>query len=105
MTGIGVLTVNEAERIGLAADMAASLTLEALKGITSAFDPALLAVRPHPELELVGDVFVSGLMVVNVSQSKAKFACRMLTRYAVFRKYTVLLGSPFSTRRIVFKLK
>ncbi len=54
MTGIGVLTVNEAERIGLAADMAASLTLEALKGITSAFDPALLAVRPHPELELVG---------------------------------------------------
>ncbi|MGE7092463.1 histidine ammonia-lyase [Lysinibacillus sp. NPDC048646] len=54
MTGIGVLTLNEAERIGLAADMAASLSLEALKGITSAFDPALLAVRPHPELELVG---------------------------------------------------
>ncbi len=54
MTGIGVLTLNEAERIGLAADMAASLSLEALKGITAAFDPALLAVRPHPELELVG---------------------------------------------------
>ncbi|MGE6517089.1 histidine ammonia-lyase [Lysinibacillus sphaericus] len=54
MTGIGVLTLNEAERIGLAADMAASLSLEALKGITSAFDPALLAVRPHSELELVG---------------------------------------------------
>ena len=33
MTGIGVLTVNEAERIGLAADMAASLTLESLKGL------------------------------------------------------------------------
>lgn len=54
MTGIGALTLNEAERIGLAADMAASLSLEALKGITNAFDPALLAVRPHPELELVG---------------------------------------------------
>ena len=54
MTGIGVVTLNEAERIGLAADMAASLSLEALKGIISAFEPALLAVRPHSELELVG---------------------------------------------------
>ena len=55
MTGIGVVTLNEVERIGLAADMAASLSLEALKGIISAFDPALLAVRPHPEIELVGE--------------------------------------------------
>lgn len=54
MTGVGVMVLNEAERIGLAADMAASLSLEALQGIISAFDPALLAVRPHPELELVG---------------------------------------------------
>ncbi|KOS66234.1 histidine ammonia-lyase [Lysinibacillus contaminans] len=54
MTGIGVVTLNEVERIGLAADMAASLSLEALKGIISAFDPALLAVRPHPEIEFVG---------------------------------------------------
>lgn len=54
MTGIGVVTLNEVERIGLAADMAASLSLEALKGIISAFDPALLAVRPHLEIELVG---------------------------------------------------
>lgn len=54
MTGVGVITLNETERIGLAADMAACLSLEALKGIISAFDPALLAVRPHPEIELVG---------------------------------------------------
>lgn len=54
MTGIGVVTLNETERIGLAADMAASLSLEALRGVISAFEPALLAVRPHTELELVG---------------------------------------------------
>ena len=54
MTGIGVMTLNETERIGVAADMAACLSLEALKGIISAFDPALLAVRSHPEIELVG---------------------------------------------------
>ncbi|MFJ8238081.1 histidine ammonia-lyase [Ureibacillus sp. NPDC094379] len=54
MTGIGVITLNEAERIGYAADMAASLTMEALRGIITAFNPDLLAVRPHPELEIVG---------------------------------------------------
>ncbi|ETT86832.1 histidine ammonia-lyase [Viridibacillus sp. FSL R5-0477] len=53
MTGIGVITLNEAERIGYAADMAACLTMEALQGIISAFDPELLAVRPHKELEFV----------------------------------------------------
>ena len=53
MTGVGVIALNEAERVGLAADMAACLTMEALQGIISAFDSELLAVRPHPELEFV----------------------------------------------------
>ncbi|MEH7503360.1 histidine ammonia-lyase [Neobacillus drentensis] len=53
MSGVGVIALNEAERVGLAADMAACLTMEALKGIISAFDSELLAVRPHPELEFV----------------------------------------------------
>ncbi|HEY9576259.1 MAG TPA: histidine ammonia-lyase [Pseudobacillus sp.] len=53
MSGVGVIALNEAERLGLAADMAACLTMEALQGIISAFDSELLAVRPHPELELV----------------------------------------------------
>ncbi|MYL45188.1 histidine ammonia-lyase [Virgibacillus halodenitrificans] len=53
MSGIGVVTLNEAERVGLAADMAASLTMEALHGVITAFNKDLLAVRPHPEFELV----------------------------------------------------
>ncbi|MED4205326.1 histidine ammonia-lyase [Neobacillus mesonae] len=53
MTAVGTIAINEAERVGLAADMAACLTMEALKGIISAFDSDLLSVRPHPELELV----------------------------------------------------
>lgn len=53
MTGVGVVAINEAERLGLAADMAASLTMEALQGIITAFDYELLAVRPHPEMEFV----------------------------------------------------
>jgi histidine ammonia-lyase len=53
MSGVGVIALNEAERVGLAADMAACLTMEALNGIISAFDSELLAVRPHRELEFV----------------------------------------------------
>ncbi|MEH7122482.1 histidine ammonia-lyase [Bacillus sp. JJ1773] len=53
MSGVGVVALNEAERVGLAADMAACLTMEALHGVISAFDSELLAVRPHPELEFV----------------------------------------------------
>lgn len=54
MGAVGAVTLNEAERIGIIADMAASLTMEALRSIRCAFDPALLAVRPHPEMEEVG---------------------------------------------------
>ncbi|WP_342537471.1 histidine ammonia-lyase [Sporosarcina sp. FSL K6-3508] len=53
MTAVGVIGFNEAERIGYAADMSASLTMEALQGIITAFDSELLAVRPHKELEVV----------------------------------------------------
>nr|WP_304218131.1 histidine ammonia-lyase [Fredinandcohnia onubensis] len=53
MTGVGAIALNEAERLGMAADMSACLTIEALQGVISAFDPALIAVRPHPELENV----------------------------------------------------
>ncbi|WHY93665.1 histidine ammonia-lyase [Neobacillus cucumis] len=53
MSAVGTIALNEAERVGLAADMAACLTMEALNGIISAFDNELLAVRPHPELEFV----------------------------------------------------
>jgi len=53
MTGVGAIALNEAERLGMAADMSACLTIEALQGVISAFDPALIAVRPHQELENV----------------------------------------------------
>lgn len=53
MTAVGLLAYVEARRVGLAADMATCLTIEALSGILTAFDPALLATRPHVEQEEV----------------------------------------------------
>ncbi|MCL6452225.1 MAG: histidine ammonia-lyase [Alicyclobacillus sp.] len=53
MTAVGAIALREAEHLGLWADAAAALTMEALRGVTSAFDPDLLATRPHPEQEEV----------------------------------------------------
>lgn len=51
MTAVGAIAAIEAERLGLSADIAASLTMEALHGIIDAFDRDLLVTRPHPEQE------------------------------------------------------
>jgi len=53
MTAVGILAATEAENLGLAADAATTLTMEALRGIITAFDAELLATRPHPEFEQV----------------------------------------------------
>ncbi|QQE81178.1 histidine ammonia-lyase [Alicyclobacillus sp. SO9] len=55
MSGIGAMTLLETKNVGKAADYAAALTMEALRGIVTAFDKDLLATRPHRELEEVGE--------------------------------------------------
>jgi histidine ammonia-lyase len=47
MSAIGTLTVVQAERLSRAADIAAALSIEALRGTPIAFDPRIHAVRPH----------------------------------------------------------
>jgi histidine ammonia-lyase len=48
MTAIGVLTTMQAENLSLVADLAGSLSLEALHGTPRAFDARIHAARPHP---------------------------------------------------------
>lgn len=48
MTAIGVLALADALNLLQAADIIASLTLQALRGIPAAFDPKITRVRPHP---------------------------------------------------------
>jgi len=48
MAALGCLAVDEAENCAFVADVAGALSLEALHGTTSAFDPRIHAVRPHP---------------------------------------------------------
>ena len=47
MTAVGALTTWDAISLLKLSDISASLTIEALNGITDAFHPALHAVRPH----------------------------------------------------------
>lgn len=48
MTAIGALVVHDALRFAVDADIAAAMSLEALKGTRAPFDPRVTRVRPHP---------------------------------------------------------
>lgn len=48
MTGVGALTIHDAEATCQLADLAGAMSLEAYKGTPRAFDPRIHAVRPHP---------------------------------------------------------
>jgi len=48
MTGIGVLTWHDAANLMKVADIAAAMSLEALRGTSTAFDRRIAAVRAHP---------------------------------------------------------
>jgi histidine ammonia-lyase len=47
MTGVGALALYDAIELLKVSDIAASLTLEALRGISDAFDPRIHEIRPH----------------------------------------------------------
>jgi len=55
MTAIGALTVYDSNNLLKLADIAAALTMEALNGITDAYNPSLHALRPHSGQVAVAD--------------------------------------------------
>jgi histidine ammonia-lyase len=48
MTALGVLAVHDGARLCTIADIAASMSVEALKGSDTSFDARIQSVRPHP---------------------------------------------------------
>ncbi|MGB7924399.1 MAG: histidine ammonia-lyase, partial [Pyrinomonadaceae bacterium] len=48
MAAVGGLALHRAERLARTADVAGAMTLEALQGLTAAFDERIHAARPHP---------------------------------------------------------
>jgi histidine ammonia-lyase len=47
MTAVGLLNAYEARRLAWITDLAGAMTLEAMQGTRTAFDPLIAAVRPH----------------------------------------------------------
>lgn len=47
MTAVGLLAAYEAKNLALLTDLAGAMTLEAMQGSRSAFDPLITKVRPH----------------------------------------------------------
>jgi histidine ammonia-lyase len=47
MTAVGLLNAYEARRLAWIVDLAGAMTLEAMRGARSAFDPLIAAARPH----------------------------------------------------------
>jgi histidine ammonia-lyase len=48
MTAIGVLAIHDAMQLATVADIAAAMSLEALKGTRTPFNPRVTRLRPHP---------------------------------------------------------
>ena len=48
MAALATFAILEAERLFRVANISSAMTLEALRGTTTAFDPKIHAVRPHP---------------------------------------------------------
>jgi len=98
MTAVGLIETQRAMRLACLADIAGSMTLEALNGTTAAFDDRIHQLRPHPrqivcaanlrEL-LAGSDFVRGFDPNNVQDAytlrcipQVHGACRDAVAYA-----------------------
>ena len=55
MTSIGALVLHDARHLATCADIAGAMSLEALNGALSNFDPRIMAVRPHPGAALAAE--------------------------------------------------
>ncbi len=54
MTGLSCLALDDIVRLADWADVIGAMSFEALRGQADAFDPEILALKPHPGMQLVG---------------------------------------------------
>ena len=75
MTAIGALAVYDAETLIKTAEIAASLSLEALNGISDAFDERIHKARPHPgQIEVARNIrsAIAGSQIIKSSERVMK---------------------------------
>ncbi len=75
MTGIAALALHKAENLLKIADMGVALTLEAVCGLSYAFDSRVHAVRPHPgQIESARNIkrYIQGSKLVNSMKKRVQ---------------------------------
>jgi histidine ammonia-lyase len=83
MHAVGGLSVLRAKRLSQVADVAGAMTLEALKGTPSAFDPRLQEARPHPGQKAVADHLLFLLLGSEIRKSHLKNDPRVQDAYSL----------------------
>ena len=99
MTAIGVLAVNDALSLAKDAIVAASMSLEALRGTRTALDPRIHAVRPHEGQIDVASAMKSILQDSEINRSHAN--CGKVQDAYSLRCAPQVLGASLDTIRYV----
>ena len=71
MTGLSCLAIADAERLSQWADVIGAMSFEALRGQLDAFDASILALKPHPGMQQVGEnlrALLDGSQVIAASK-------------------------------------
>ncbi|WP_342649924.1 histidine ammonia-lyase [Pseudomonas sp. REB1044] len=71
MTGLACLALDDAQRLLDWADVIGAMSFEALRGQIAAFDPEIIALKPHPGMQVVGEhlrALLAGSEVIAASE-------------------------------------
>ncbi|WP_213875638.1 histidine ammonia-lyase [Pseudomonas sp. dw_358] len=71
MTGLSCLALDDAQRLSQWADVIGAMSFEALRGQIDAFDPQIIALKPHPGMQVVGEnlrALLAGSEVIDSSR-------------------------------------
>ena len=98
MTGVGVLAVLDAERLGVVADACTAMAIEVLMGITGPFAPFLHEVKPHPGLRASATRIARILEGSELARDYEKLVADLGSMEEGFRKVDVKIQDRYSLR-------
>ncbi len=98
MTAIGALVLARADRLVKIADLAASLSVEAVRGSRTPFSPEIQALRPHPgQVASAANMYACWTTPRSTNRTAGAAASRTPTRCAARRRCTGPAGTRWTT--------
>ncbi|HPI40410.1 MAG TPA: histidine ammonia-lyase [Pseudobdellovibrionaceae bacterium] len=103
MTAIGMLSAWESQRLLELADLAGAMSLEALKGSRTAFDPLISAVRPHPG-EIRTAAHLTKILGKNSEIGESHLQCSKVQDAYSLRCMPTVHGAVWDTLQFAIKI-